>query len=450
MHTRRRETFHHLTSVNFFLSRQGYCWIMTIHKDVTLYELTESYPETIQILVDAGFRRLADPALRERFGSSITIEAAAHARGLAPEELLSRLEDALSDPSDAPAGETSSDKRAGKPIKVMGLVPCPIRVPMTNVLDAFTENFTAETGIAVDYNLQAAYTGTDWMEENIPADPAPADVPEIFLSAGFRLFFTDPRFLSLRRNDVFSDRTGWKGHNGFGTSNDLADPEGRFSVIGVVPAVFMVNRNLLGSRPIPRTWREILTPEFENSLALPVGDFDLFDALLLGVHKNFGDEGIRRLGRNMFQQMHPSQMVAGAKTATPGGGQEGPAITVMPYFFTRTITEDSPLIPIWPEDGALAAPILLITQGNRPEIDPLVREIAGLPMSRVMSRLGLFPSTHPENDDFDAEEHPLQWPGWDLLLSPELPSLLKETTALFQTVLRERHAPVARTTEAAS
>jgi len=414
---------------------------MSIHKNMTLFELTELYPETIDVLVASGFRRMTDPALRERFGSSITVEAAAHARGLEPDELLARFQavvNGAADGTDAVVGVGPGRALSAKrTIRVMGLVPCPIRVPMTNVLDSFSEKFTAETGITVDYNLQAAYTGTDWMEEDIPAAPSPEEVPEIFLSAGFRLFFTDPRFLSLRKNGAFADRTGWKDLNEFGVANGLADPEGKYSVIGVVPAVFMVNRDLLGDRPVPRTWREILTPEYENSLALPVGDFDLFDSLLLGVRRNFGDAGIERLARNMFQQMHPAQMVAGAK---PGPAQvsTGPVITVMPYFFTRTITEDSPLIPVWPEDGALAAPILMISRADRPEITPLVEEVSGLSMSRVLSRMGLFPSTHPENDDFDAEKHILQWPGWDLLLSPELPQLLSDAEALFQRVLRER------------
>jgi hypothetical protein len=445
---------------------------------MTLFELTEEFPETIEVLVEAGFRRMADVELRRRFGSSITVEAAAHARGRTPRDLLDHLEAAVtavrgSEDGVTPAGPTgvvtdggvsgaaSGGAQRPCPISVMGLVPCPIRVPMTNVLDAFAEKFSAETGITIDYNLQAAYTGTEWMEENIPADPDPSRIPDIFLSAGFRLFLTDPRFIALREADAFADRTGWEGHNAFGRSNELADPERRFSVIGVVPAVFMVNKELLGDRPVPRTWEEILTPDFENSLALPIGDFDLFDALLLGVHRNFGMAGIEQLARNMFQQMHPAQMVAGARrgaaAASGGGGgvgpgaaaPAGPVITVMPYFFTRTITEDSPLIPVWPEDGALAAPILLITRADRPEIAPVIEEIAGLPMSRVMSRLGLFPSTHPDNDDFDAEEHPLQWPGWDLLLAPSLPRLLDEATAVFQTVLHDRAADAAATDAAA-
>jgi ABC-type Fe3+ transport system substrate-binding protein len=135
--------------------------------------------------------------------------------------------------------------------------------------------------------------------------------------------------------------------------------------------------------------------------------------------------------------MHPAQMVSGAEN--PG---DQPLITIMPYFFTRTITESSPLIAVWPEDGALAAPILLVTRADRPEIQPLIDTIAGESMSRVLSKLGLFPSTHPENDDFSPELHPLQWPGWEQLLSQDLPEILARTTETFQQIITDRSPAV--------
>lgn len=56
---------------------------------------------------------------------------------------------------------------------------------------------------------------------------------------------------------------------------DLKDPKGHYSMIGVVPAVFLVNLKDIGNRKIPRTWEDILSEEFENRVSLPVGDFDL-------------------------------------------------------------------------------------------------------------------------------------------------------------------------------
>lgn len=417
---------------------------MTISKNTTLLEITEQYPNTVELLIEMGFRKMGDPELRRRFASSITVEAAALARGMEPDTMLSRLgfsdEKTVDEPEGVETDFDNSPARTGprKPIEVVGLVPCPIRVPMNNVLENASVEFTANTGIDVQYDLKAAYIGTEWMEENLGDNPTVEELPDIFLSAGFRLFFTDPRFVALRSGGAFRDRSGWDGVNAFAAANQLSDPGRQFTVIGVVPAVFMVNREHLGDRPMPESWEDVLTPEFENSIALPVGDFDLFDSLLIGIHRRFGMAGIEQLGRNMFQQMHPAQMVANAAHR-----EEAPAITVMPYFFTRTINETSPLVAVWPKDGALAAPILLITRADRPEIQPVIDTIAGLPMSRVLSRMGLFPSTHPENDDFNGEEHPLQWPGWETLLSPKLPELLDETTEVFDSVLRRRAAEAA-------
>ena len=423
------------------MTRRVYPVSMTIDETTTLWDLTEAHPSTIDVLVDAGLRRMTDPDLRRRFGASITVEAAALARGMDPNDLLARIRTAAGADGDAGvitadgSGTENPSATAPPPVRIAGLVPCPVRVPMTNVLEDASRTFTTDTGLSVDFDLQAAYVGTEWMEEELPDEPVTADLPDVFLSAGFRLFFTDPRFRRLRERDAFADRSGIGAGNAFARANELTDPEHRFSVVGVVPAVFMVNRTVLDDRPVPQSWEDVLTPEYENSLALPVGDFDLFDALLLGIHRRFGTAGIEQLARNMYRQVHPAQMVAGATA----GDAEQPLITIMPYFFTRTITERSPLIPVWPEDGALAAPILLVTRSDRPEIQPLIDTIAGLPMSRVLSRYGLFPSTHPGNDDFSAEEHPLQWPGWDMLLSPDLGTTLERATARFERVIADRH-----------
>ena len=44
-----------------------------IDLDLTLYELTEAYPELIDILTDLGFAGVAVPELRETHGKVMTI-----------------------------------------------------------------------------------------------------------------------------------------------------------------------------------------------------------------------------------------------------------------------------------------------------------------------------------------------------------------------------------------
>ena len=112
-------------------------------------------------------------------------------------------------------------------------------------------------------------------------------------------------------------------------------------------------------RKFPKTWEDLLKPEFENSISLPINDYDLFNAILLNIYKNYGQEGIVSLGKSLLRSMHPAEMV---KSHIKKSNSGIPTVTVMPYIFTKMIKPESPLKPIWPEDGAIISPIFLLTK----------------------------------------------------------------------------------------
>jgi ABC-type Fe3+ transport system substrate-binding protein len=418
----------------------------TITAGDTLYDITERFPETIEALSEAGFPRLADDAARQRFGSTITLEMAARVKGLDPTALTRRLTEVVSDhrsTEDATLAAAVSDgsRSAGEArtgVWTVGLVPCPVRVPIMEQLSAFAETFTAETGRELSYQLQAAYTGTEWIEEHVSPGAGADDLPDVFLSAGYKLFFTHPTILELKAAGAFSDRRGFDRLNTFAEETGLRDPGGHYSIIGVVPAIFLANMNELGDRPRPRSWEDLLHPRFENSISLPLGDFDLFDGVLLSIYRRFGDDGVKALGRNLFRSLHPSQMIQGARRGGRGGGQgpdgadRQPAITVMPYFFSRTIPAGGPLRPIWPADGAIGSPILMLSRADRPEIQSLVDLFAGREMAEVLTYQGLFPATHPEIERPVPEGASVEWPGWDYLYRQDLGALFAHCTQVFE------------------
>ena len=160
----------------------------------------------------------------------------------------------------APAA-TDSPAAARHGLWTVGLVPCPVRVPIMEQLSSFAESFTAETGRDVSYELKAAYTGTAWIAEHVTPGAGVDDLPDVFLSAGYKLFFTHPAILGLKAEGAFADRRGFERLNHFAESSGLRDPEGHYSVIGVVPAIFLVNSSELGDRPRPRSWEDLLDPK---------------------------------------------------------------------------------------------------------------------------------------------------------------------------------------------
>jgi uncharacterized protein len=59
-----------------------------------LYDLTERYPELIEVLVEAGFKGVGNPILRTSHGKVMTIPLGCQRAGLELQKVVERLEQA--------------------------------------------------------------------------------------------------------------------------------------------------------------------------------------------------------------------------------------------------------------------------------------------------------------------------------------------------------------------
>ncbi len=389
-------------------------------KEDTLFEITERYPVLISVLVNNGFSRLGNQEKRKNFGSRLTLEQAAGLKGLNLEKLAELMVDQI-ESGQGNMDVTLKDRTEKGDIKVEGLLPCPVRVPLMEELD----KLTAKMDSSVEFNLKAASQGLDWLKESISDGIKPDELADIFISAGFDLFFDRNLMDRFRRQGVFKDSTGIEDINQVFKDNDidLIDPEGDYSVLGIVPAVFMVNRDELDGRKTPATWEDILSEEFSGSISLPVSDFDLFNAILINIYRNYGHDGVRKLGRSLMKSLHPSQMVkdGGSKKA----GQ--PVVTIMPYFFTRMAGRFPHMEFIWPEDGAIISPIFMLTkEAGLPEIQPLIDFFSSELVGEILAKQGLFPSILPEVENSLPADADFMWPGWDFLRKEDPGKLLRQ------------------------
>jgi len=377
-----------------------------------LYKITEKYPEVISVLVNKGFSQLGDPEKRKLFGKQISLKQAAQLKNLNLEKLVELMENEI---------YKRDSRDTSQKIKVSASLPCPVKIPLTEEI----EKTESELNYTLELDLKSASQGLEWLKNGF-ADIEDADgLSDLFISAGFDLFFDKDLMDRFRRRDVFKDETGIDELNkDFAEKGiDLLDPEGDYSVLSIVPAVFLVNKEELKGREIPRSWEEIMSEKFAGSVSLPVSDFDLFNAILLNIYKKYGIEGVQKLGRSMQKAQHPSQMVkeGGRKAA------DQPAVTIMPYFFTRMAKRFPHMEFIWPEDGAVISPIFMLTKKDKADImRPIIDLMASEKIGRIFSEQGLFPSVLPEIDNNLPEDAEFMWPGWDFLREQNPGQLLKE------------------------
>ena len=371
----------------------------------TIYAITETHPQTVDVLVSFGLDKLQNPMVRQTLGKTMTLASVCKMRQLDSEELLSAL-NAVIAPSD-------SD------ITIKGILPCPIRLPLMDKIQPFVDN----SSTPIHHTLPAASTGLDWLvEETLSLDT----LSDVYLSAGFNLFFNHNGIGKFAKEGVFAPLDFQYNKDFHNERISLRDPNGVYTVLGMVPAIFMVNKQELGNRPIPTSWNDLFSEIYLDSIAIPMRDLDLFNAVLLGIHHQYGNDGVIALGRNICKSMHPAQMVKNAST------NRSPAVSVAPYFFASMLTEGGDMVAVWPEDGAIVSPIFLVAkQESLPRTKPLIDFLTSPEIGSVLALNGRFPSTVQGVDNGLTGEENFIFCGFDFLNSCDVDSLLLELERLF-------------------
>lgn len=392
-----------------------------------VFDVTQKYPELIELFANNGFENLKNNMLRKTLGKTISIEMALRSKKIDidsfEKKMLAVIENKKSEDFSCP-GELKKDVDNAD-IRVMGLLPCPIRMQMIEKLENYLEN----TDIKVNYELQAASMGLDNLKNNVQNARSEKELADIYMSAGYGFFFDKKHIGKYVDEGVFSDLTNIDKFNSDFQNEyiNLKDPKGIYNIIGVVPAIFMVNKELLGDRKMPTSWKDLLSDDFIDDIAIPMSDLDLFNAILLGILVKYGKIAIEKLGRNTKNSLHPAQML---KLGQAHNKNSAPTVQVMPYFFTFVAKENGPLQAVWPEDGAILSPIFFLSKKNV-KLKSFVNFLFSEEMGMVLSADGKFPSTNAKINNHLSGKQKFIWPGWDFLHSNDIAEVLAELLDIF-------------------
>ena len=389
----------------------------------TIYNITEKYNEAIDLLKSIGIDNIDNQEERESFGKKISLEMALKLKKINIDTFENQLIELIENRNETDENKESKEE---VDIKIEGVLPCPVRVPLLDSLKVFLETYDSK--LKIGYDLKAASMGVDWLKDSLKNGED--KIADIFISAGFDLFFDKKLFGKYKNLDVFKDITDFDKYNDDFDNEymSLKDPDKQYSIIGVVPAVFLVNQDELGNRKMPSSWEDLLSKEFENKVSLPIGDFDLFNAILLNIYKKYGEDGVKRLGKSLLKSMHPSEMV---KSNRDKG--ERPIVTIMPYFFTKMTKRGGPMKAIWPEDGAIISPIFLLSKKKKQEsLKSLVDFFASKDVGEILSHNGKFPSVNPNVNNMIPKEQKYMWIGWEYIKENDIGSLIKVCESLFE------------------
>lgn len=386
----------------------------------SIYDFVEEYNEGLNILIKWGFDNFRDEKLLASMGKNLKLKDALRLRGVDEARFLMDLEEELGLRDRALLVRSKDLKEAD--LKIEGILPCPVTLPL---MEAFEDYLKGEKS-KIDYKLKVASSGVDWIKDGLKDIHREEDLADLYISAGFDLFFDKDLMGRFREENAFKDMVRLpRSKDFYNESLDLRDPRGEYSVIGLVPAIFLVNKEEIGNRPYPKTWKDLFREDLIGEVALPVGDFDLFNAILLNINKTYGKEGLKLLARSFRSNMHPSEMVNSHKK------KDKPTVTIMPYFFTKMVKDTGPMKAIWPEDGAIVSPIFLLAKRSKEEkLQGLVDFFSSKETGDILYNMGRFPSSHRDIDN-ELEGKNIIWLGWDYIEENNIGRLIRESEDIF-------------------
>ncbi|AJQ26374.1 ABC transporter substrate-binding protein [Pelosinus fermentans] len=402
-----------------------------IQLTMTIGEIIKNYPETREVFINNGFSIFADDTVIQQLGVVLKLKTALKSKNINEESFMKLLQGKIAETDRYKNLQTTVLENDSNHLNMLSLLPCPLKVPMQGELKLFLDYLREEKNLPLNYCIESFFNDhldyEDYLEHFEEAD----EIPDIIMTAGYGFFYKKfmDRFVA---KGVFADVINRPVNSRLAEAG-IIDPDGHFTVIGANVLVMVVDKNRLGNIPIPKTWGDLLKPEYENKVVMR-GHGDTFcDVVQLNYYKDYGAAGVEQLGRSVKYGLHPAQMVKELTSSR----KDVPPIHIMPYFFYKTMKESDHIRILWPEDGILTYPIsVLIKADKMQELQELAEYLTGPEIARICAE-AYFPATHGDVKVNLPEHVKLKWLGWDFIKSNDMKYLVETMNDTFMRVYRE-------------
>lgn len=393
--------------------------------ELTVHDVIDRHPDTLPVFETSGLGMFADTETRSTFGTAILLRTALKAGGINADLFVQRLDLAIA--AAAPGNSRPEHGTVHGTLNLFALLPCPLKVPLEEAFNGFLAQLPIEQRAGLTFCIEGNANNQIDYADYADHFETLADMPDIIITPGFNSFF-HPHF--VRRfitTGQFSSVTTFAGDRHLAAMG-ITDPEGHYSMLAMNLLVLVVDHTRLGSRPAPNSWADLLKPEYVKCIAIRGNrDGTFCETLLMSLHKDFGSDGLDRLGKNVAWGWHPSQMVKSAGS----GREDTPAISVMPLFFANNIKNKENVNVVWPVDGALVSPVtMLVKADKRQELRFLIDFLNGPEVAAICSGAA-FPAVNPDVDNRLPDNATFKWIGWDYVKNNDLKALIADTNAAF-------------------
>lgn len=380
----------------------------------TVRDIIDKYPETLAVFT--SYHLLANEDAAQGLGSVLKLKTLLRVMKINPEVFTALLLEHIKATEQYRQLSSSVMSKPGI-FNFIAQLPCALKLPLHCALQDTIRKLQQKNNVQLNYYIWSCSTDilsfADYMEQIQDIDDAPDLIftTDYLFNKNFTNRFINTGFYQTPPQQQINSSLGNIG---------IVDTNGCCNVVAVNPIVVVIDSRRMGGLPLPKTWGDLLKPEYAQMVVLNgcVGDFD--DIVLLNIYKHYGDEGIACLRRSVRYGMHPSEMIK----SMASNKADLPPIYVMPYFFANTISPPAEAQIIWMADGTLLSPLLfLVKSAKTAKLKELIAFLTGPDFGRICAE-AYFPVLNPNVKNRLPEKTALKWLGWDYIRGQDTVELL--------------------------
>ncbi len=310
-------------------------------------------------------------------------------------------------------------------INMIAFAPCPMERPLLARLNILLEEHKLKTGEELVVVLPS-FSEDRAKYDNFTDIKSMEMLPDVIISMGFGDFMKSEFIKKFANTENFAGFADERMNENF-QNDGYIDKIGCYRLVSSFPYVFLADRRELGKLPAPAGWTDILDDKYTKKIAVSGKDGIANDAVLFTIFKYFGEDGIKKLARNVIAVEGYSKIVNDM-----AGKKDKPAVYAIPYHFALKDSTNDGMELIWPEDGAILEPVyMLVKKIGLKRAEVLALYITGKDFGELAAGMG-FPSQHIDVDNRLPEGAGFKWVGWDFIRNNDIHRLKKNLADIFR------------------
>lgn len=309
-------------------------------------------------------------------------------------------------------------------INFLGFVPAPLKLAFKQGIENFISKYELYSDKKISCYIPSGHNKQDkrlniWNLKNMDG------FPDILISFGLDNLFKKS-FRNLVSKGYFYKSCNSKISSDFSNLNSAIEND-CCTIFSCSPYVLLIDKNKLGSLPVPKTWDDLFKAEYRNNIIVDGSHKYISSVILHYTYKEHGEEGLKKLAQNTKDIWFPAKMAKLAGTSYVNGA----AIYVIPWFFAECCSNIEETSIIWPDDGSLIYPLyMLIKKSSAEKFKDIIDYITGENFGNICSS-GYCPSLNSNVNNMLPKNSSFKWLGWEYTKSNNNENITDYLTSTF-------------------